>query len=54
MLKAAWNTVALWHERAKGRRELRELTPDQLHRLDHLKPAAGERHDETNMATIDR
>jgi aryl-alcohol dehydrogenase-like predicted oxidoreductase len=31
-----------------------ELTPDQLHRLDQLQPAAGERHDETNMATIDR
>ncbi len=31
-----------------------ELTPDQLHRLDHLEPAAGERHDETNMASIDR
>lgn len=30
VLKGAWNTVALWHERAKGRRELRELTPDQL------------------------
>ena len=31
-----------------------ELTPDQLARLDNLTPAAGERHDETNMATIDR
>src|SRR3954466_3606262 len=31
-----------------------ELTPDQLHRLDNLQPAAGERHDETNMASIDR
>ena len=31
-----------------------ELTADQLHRLDHLDPAAGERHDETNLASIDR
>ena len=31
-----------------------ELTPDQLRRLDHLEPAAGERHDQTNMAAIDR
>jgi diketogulonate reductase-like aldo/keto reductase len=31
-----------------------ELTPDRLHRLDHLEPAADERHDETNMASIDR
>jgi aryl-alcohol dehydrogenase-like predicted oxidoreductase len=31
-----------------------ELTADQLHRLDTLEPAAGERHDEANMATIDR
>ncbi len=31
-----------------------ELTADQLQRLDSLDPAAGERHDETNMATIDR
>jgi aryl-alcohol dehydrogenase-like predicted oxidoreductase len=30
------------------------LTPDQLHRLDQLQPAAGERHDEANMASIDR
>src|SRR4051812_4838693 len=31
-----------------------QLTADQLHRLDSLQPAAGERHDEANMATIDR
>ncbi len=31
-----------------------ELTPDQLTRLNNLTPAAGDRHDETNMATIDR
>jgi aryl-alcohol dehydrogenase-like predicted oxidoreductase len=31
-----------------------ELTPDQIHRLDNLEPAAGERHDDTNMASIDR
>jgi aryl-alcohol dehydrogenase-like predicted oxidoreductase len=31
-----------------------ELTPAQLHRLDNLEPAAGERHDEANMASIDR
>ena len=31
-----------------------ELTADQLQRLDHLEPAAGERHDEANMASIDR
>src|SRR3954470_1755858 len=30
------------------------LTADQLHRLDSLQPAAGERHDEANMASIDR
>ena len=29
------------------------LTADQLRRLDDLTPAAGERHDEANMATID-
>jgi aryl-alcohol dehydrogenase-like predicted oxidoreductase len=31
-----------------------ELTPDQLQRLNELEPAAGDRHDESNMATIDR
>ena len=31
-----------------------ELTGDQLDRLDALRPAAGERHDEANMASIDR
>jgi aryl-alcohol dehydrogenase-like predicted oxidoreductase len=31
-----------------------ELTRDQLHRLDTLTPASGERHDEANMASIDR
>ncbi|GAA0997413.1 aldo/keto reductase [Acrocarpospora macrocephala] len=31
-----------------------DLTPDQLKRLDNLTPAAGERHDETNMAAIDQ
>ncbi len=31
-----------------------ELTADQLERLNLLQPAAGERHDEANMATIDR
>jgi len=31
-----------------------ELTKDQLQRLDNLTPAAGERHDEANMASIDR
>jgi aryl-alcohol dehydrogenase-like predicted oxidoreductase len=31
-----------------------ELTADQLKRLDHLSPASGERHDENNMAGIDR
>ena len=31
-----------------------ELTAAQLERLDALEPAAGERHDETNMASIDR
>jgi len=30
-----------------------ELTADQLRRLDDLTPAAGERHDEANMASID-
>jgi aryl-alcohol dehydrogenase-like predicted oxidoreductase len=31
-----------------------ELSADQLHRLNNLTPATGERHDEANMATIDR
>ena len=31
-----------------------ELTTDQLERLNSLQPAAGERHDEVNMASIDR
>jgi aryl-alcohol dehydrogenase-like predicted oxidoreductase len=31
-----------------------ELTDDQLDRLNALRPAAGERHDEANMASIDR
>ena len=31
-----------------------ELSAAQLHRLNNLEPAAGERHDEANMATIDR
>jgi len=31
-----------------------ELTRDQLDRLDALEPAAGARHDEANMATVDR
>src|SRR3954469_7519822 len=31
-----------------------ELTPRQIERLDTLTPAAGERHDEANMASIDR
>jgi aryl-alcohol dehydrogenase-like predicted oxidoreductase len=31
-----------------------ELTGDQIQRLDSLQPAAGERHDEVNMASIDR
>ena len=31
-----------------------ELTPEQVERLNHLTPAAGERHDEGNMAVIDR
>ncbi len=30
------------------------LTAEQVERLDNLTPAAGERHDETNMAVIDR
>jgi aryl-alcohol dehydrogenase-like predicted oxidoreductase len=31
-----------------------ELTIEQVNRLNHLTPAAGERHDEGNMAVIDR
>jgi diketogulonate reductase-like aldo/keto reductase len=31
-----------------------ELSTKQLHRLNNLTPAAGERHEETNMAAIDR
>lgn len=30
-----------------------ELTPDQVARLESLEPAAGDRHDEANMASID-
>lgn len=31
-----------------------ELSAAQVQRLDDLTPAAGDRHDETNMATVDR
>ena len=31
-----------------------ELTPEQIGRLDAIEPAAGERHNEANMASIDR
>jgi aryl-alcohol dehydrogenase-like predicted oxidoreductase len=31
-----------------------ELTPAQLDRLDSLTPASGARHDDANMASIDR
>jgi aryl-alcohol dehydrogenase-like predicted oxidoreductase len=31
-----------------------ELNPAQIDRLDHLTPAAGERHNEAQMAVIDR
>lgn len=31
-----------------------ELNADQVERLNNLTPASGERHDEGNMATIDR
>ena len=31
-----------------------KLSTEQLQRLNNLTPAAGERHDETNMAAIDR
>src|SRR4051812_25295440 len=31
-----------------------ELSPEQIDRLNDLTPAAGERHDETNMAAVDR
>ena len=31
-----------------------ELSPEQIQRLNNLTPAAGERHDEGNMAAIDR
>ncbi|ADP82404.1 aldo/keto reductase [Pseudofrankia inefficax] len=31
-----------------------ELTAEQLERLDTLTPAAGDRHDEANMSTVDR
>ncbi|GAA1958127.1 aldo/keto reductase [Agromyces allii] len=34
--------------------DLVELTADQIDRLDALEPAAGERHDEVNMASVDR
>jgi aryl-alcohol dehydrogenase-like predicted oxidoreductase len=31
-----------------------ELTAEQIQRLNNLTPASGERHDEGNMAVIDR
>jgi hypothetical protein len=31
-----------------------ELSAEQIERLNNLTPTAGERHDETNMAVIDR
>ncbi len=31
-----------------------ELSAEQIERLNNLTPAAGERHDEGNMAAIDR
>jgi aryl-alcohol dehydrogenase-like predicted oxidoreductase len=31
-----------------------ELSSDQIQRLNHLTPATGERHDEANMAAVDR
>jgi len=31
-----------------------ELSPEQVERLNNLTPAAGERHDDANMAGIDR
>ena len=31
-----------------------ELSAEQIERLNNLTPAAGERHEEANMATIDR
>ncbi len=34
--------------------DLITMTPSQLRRLDTLTPAAGDRHDEANMASIDR
>jgi len=34
--------------------DLITLTPGQLDRLDTLTPAAGDRHDEANMASIDQ
>jgi aryl-alcohol dehydrogenase-like predicted oxidoreductase len=34
--------------------DLTTPTANQLQRLDHLTPAAGERHDEANMASIDQ
>jgi aryl-alcohol dehydrogenase-like predicted oxidoreductase len=30
-----------------------ELSTEQVERLNNLTPAAGERHDEANMATVD-
>jgi aryl-alcohol dehydrogenase-like predicted oxidoreductase len=31
-----------------------ELSAEQIRRLDDLAPATGERHDEANMAAVDR
>jgi aryl-alcohol dehydrogenase-like predicted oxidoreductase len=31
-----------------------ELSDDQIERLNHLTPAAGDRHEEAQMAVIDR
>jgi hypothetical protein len=38
----------------RGAADAIELNADQLQRLNDLTPAAGERHDEANMAAVDR
>jgi aryl-alcohol dehydrogenase-like predicted oxidoreductase len=47
-------TKRVTHVEENTAADLIELTAEQVERLNHLAPAAGERHDQGNMAVIDR
>ena len=47
------DTVGALAELVAEGKVLHELSAGQIARLDDLTPAAGERHDETNMSVID-